>query len=102
MRHAFDRIRIIVSGRVMADGDNIRFELERKISDGRIVIRVCHHCCHIALSETKTGMPIPRNFHEKASGVNYNRETAEELIESAGQKTALICQTFQHEDMSNS
>jgi hypothetical protein len=47
-------------------------------------------------------MPIPRNFHEKASGVNYNRETAEELIESAEQKTALICQTFQHEDMSNS
>jgi hypothetical protein len=30
-------------------------------------------------------MPIPRDFHEKASNVNYNRENEYEPAELAGQ-----------------
>ena len=74
MRRAFHRIRIIVPWGVMTNCDNIRLELERKITNRLIIIRIRHHRRQIALRETKAGMPIPRNFHEKASGVNYDEK----------------------------
>lgn len=64
VRRAFDRVHVVVTGRVVADRDDVRFEFERRIADGFVVEWVRHHRRIIALGETKTGMSVPGDFHE--------------------------------------
>jgi hypothetical protein len=60
---ALDRIRIVVTGRVVADRDDIRLELQCIVADGFVIEWIRHHCGVVTLRETKTGMSVPGNFH---------------------------------------
>src|SRR5687768_1624740 len=73
MRCTFDRVRITMTGRVMAHRNNIGFESERVVANRFIIKWVRHHRRVIALGETKTGMSVPGNFHENVAseGVLY-------------------------------
>ena len=65
MGRAFDRVAEVVSGRVVADGDNLCLEFERFIADGLAIKWVGHDGDEVAFREPKTGMSVPGNFHKK-------------------------------------
>ena len=65
MGGSFDCLGIIVSGRIMAHGYNLRFEFQRGVAYRFAIERINHDCCHIAFSQAETGMTIPGDFHPK-------------------------------------
>jgi len=59
----FDGRQVVMSRRIMADGNNIPFQLQGFVADSSRIIRVGNDRCQTALCKAKTGMPVPINFH---------------------------------------
>ena len=63
MGGAFDRVAVVVTGRVVADGDQFGFEFERVVAHGLVVKGVGDDGGVVAFGQSKTGMSVPGDFH---------------------------------------